>query len=77
MEEGYSLEDIMRGEEKEGSNLDGEGDGDEPRCALKTAGQPGWGVGEGLSLKYGGSGVLPLSPTWTSADETSLDYFQG
>ena len=42
MEEGYSLEDIRRGEEKEGSNLDEEGDGDNPRCALKTAGQPGW-----------------------------------
>ena len=76
MEEGYSLEDIMRGEEKEGSNLDGEEDGDEPRCALKTAGLGGE-QGGGLSLKYGGSGVLPLSPTWTSADETSLDYFQG
>ena len=34
-------EDIRRGEEKKGSNLDGEGDGDELRCALKTAGQPG------------------------------------
>ena len=33
---------LNRGEEKEGSSLDGEGDGDEPRCALKTAGQPGW-----------------------------------
>ena len=36
------MEDIRRREEKEGSNLDGEGDGAEPRCALKTAGQPGW-----------------------------------
>ena len=41
MEEGYSLEDIMRGEEKEGSKLDGEGDGAEPCCALKTAGPGG------------------------------------
>ena len=36
------MEDIRRREEKEGSNLDGEGDGDEPRCALKTASQGGW-----------------------------------
>ena len=41
------MEDIRRGEEKEGSNLDGEGDGAEPRCALKTAGQPGWRAREG------------------------------
>ena len=52
-------EDIRRGEEREGSNLDGEGDGDEPRCALKTEASLGGEQGGGLSLKYGGRGVLP------------------
>ena len=71
-------EDIRRGEEKKGSNLDGEGDGDEPRCALKSAGQPGWRAwGRAIPEILGQGCTPPLSPSWTSADESSLDYFQG
>ena len=59
MEEGYSLEDIRRGEEKERENWTAKGMGMSPAVHSRRLASLGGEPGGGLSLKYGGRGVLP------------------